>query len=129
MQISSMSSLSPTAPTAANAAQDGVSSFNSTLQKVMSGEDDARKQAEEAAAGLVSQALILPILKQVRRSPFNLKGPFSAGNGEKTFGPQFDIQISDRIAHSPRLGIKNALADKIMKRGLASVKKGLNVHG
>src|SRR4051812_2339037 len=29
-----------------------------------------RKEAETAAAGLVSNALILPILQQVRRSPF-----------------------------------------------------------
>ena len=129
MTVNPLPSISATTTLAANQANDGISSFNSTLQKALSAKTDPRKQAEDAAAGLVSQALILPILQQLRRSPFNTKGPFSAGTGEKTFGPQFDMQLADRIAHSPRLGVKNALADRIMKRGVASVKKELNVHG
>ncbi len=88
-------------------------------------------KAEKAAEGLVSNALILPILKQLRRSTEEQKGVFSGGNGEKTFGPQFDMQLADRIAQSPRLGIKKALADRMMKKGpQAALKKtGLDVHG
>ena len=85
--------------------------------------------AEEAATGLVSQALILPVLKQIRRSPFNQEGPLSPGIGEKTFGTQFDIAIADRIAQSPRLGIKKALADRLMTRGQKTAKTKLDVHG
>jgi hypothetical protein len=73
-----------------------------------------QKQANLAATGLVSNALILPILKQVRRSSFNQSGPFSPGTGEKTFGPEFDMQIADRIAQSPRLAIKDALIRRLM---------------
>jgi len=93
---------------------------------------EARKRAESAAAGLVSNALILPVLKQLRRSPWGGDGVFSGGSGEKSFGPQFDMQLADRIAHSPRLGIKNALADRLMKRGLAkqaTTNKGFDVNG
>jgi Rod binding domain-containing protein len=71
--------------------------------------------AEKAAEGLVSNALILPILKQVRRSAFAQNDVFSGGNGEKAFGPEFDMQLSDRIAKSPRLGVKNALVAKLEK--------------
>jgi hypothetical protein len=96
---------------------------------------DRRAQAENAAAGLVSNALILPILKQIRRSPFGENTVFSGGNGEKMFGPQFDMQLADRIAQSPRLGIKNVLADRMMKKApqkmaaAAAKKSGIDVHG
>jgi hypothetical protein len=97
---------------------------------------EKRKAAEKAAAGLVSQALILPILKQLRQSTWSQDGPFSPGIGEKTFGPHFDMQLADRIAQSPRLGIKNALTDRLMQRSLREYNspagangKALNVHG
>ena len=67
---------------------------------------DAHAKAEKAAEGLISNALILPILKQVRRSSFGENSVFSGGNGEKAFGPEFDMQLSDRIAQSPRLGVR-----------------------
>jgi len=76
-----------------------------------------REKAEKAAGDLVSNALILPMLKQVRRSPWGENGVFSRGIGEKAFGPQFDMQISDKIAHSPRLGLKAALTERLIKRG------------
>ena len=98
-----------------------------------SDKSDARKKAEAAAAGLVSNALILPVLKQLRRSPWGGESVFSGGNGEKSFGPQFDMQLADRIAQSPRLGIKNVLADRMMKKApqktAAAKKSGIDVHG
>ncbi len=105
--------------------------FQETFEKVTDPEGYAarRKKAEEAAAGVVSQALILPILKQIRRSPFNQEGPLAPGIGEKTCGTQFDMAIADRIAQSPRLGIKQALADRLMKRGPVAAKTKLDVHG
>lgn len=116
----------------------GNSVLTDTFQKITQSQDyqKRRDQAEEAAAGLVSSALIMPILKQLRRSPFNAKGPFAPGSGEKAFGPEFDMQIADRIAHSPHLGIKEALADRLMKKGSAAANlsqtrqmSGLDVHG
>jgi hypothetical protein len=75
-----------------------------------------RARAQNAAKGLVSAALILPVLKQIRRSPFNQEGPFSPGIAEKTFGPEFDMQLADRIAQSPRLGVTQALTRRMMNR-------------
>ena len=93
----------------------------------------AEKQARDGAAGLVSEALILPVLKQVRQSSLNKDGPFSPGIGEKAFGPEFDMQLADRIAQSPNLGVKKALVQRLIKRGqpavVPGVHKGLNVHG
>ena len=80
------------------------------------GATERQKRAEKAAGDLVSNALILPMLKQLRRSPWGENGLFSGGIGEKTFGPEFDMQIADRIAHSPRLGVKAAIASRLMKR-------------
>ena len=103
------------------------------------GEELAKRheQAEKAAGDLISNALILPMLKQLRRSPWGENTVFSRGIGEKTFGPQFDMHISDRIAHSPRLGLKTALTQKLLDRGSAATAtgssslegKGLDVNG
>jgi hypothetical protein len=92
--------------------------FRETFEKVTDpkGYEARRKEAEEAAAGVVSQALILPVLKQIRRDSWGGDGPFSPGTAEKTFGPQFDIQIADRIARSPRLGVTKQLTQRLMKR-------------
>jgi hypothetical protein len=106
--------------------------FKSMLTKLTSQNEKKVKEAHEAAAGLVSMALIMPILKQIRRSQFNTEGPFSPGTGEKAFGPEFDMQISNRIAHSPRLGVTEALTQRLLKRGTpakAASLKGLNVNG
>ena len=81
---------------------------------------DAHAKAEKAAEGLVSNALILPILKQLRRSSYGENSVFSGGNGEKSFGPEFDMQLSDRIAKSPRLGVKNALVARLEKHANAA---------
>jgi Rod binding domain-containing protein len=76
----------------------------------------AHAKAEKAAEGLISNALILPILKQVRRSTFGENSVYSGGNGEKAFGPEFDMQLADRIAQSPRLGVREALVQRLEKR-------------
>ncbi len=130
----------------ASSSSDPLNPFGSMLQQRLSkiatdpsanplspdaDEKARRKTAEDAASGLISNALILPVLKQLRRSPWGGEGVFSGGIGQKTFGPEFDMQLADRIAQSPRLGIKKALADSMMKKGpQAAVKKiGLDVHG
>lgn len=89
---------------------------------------EAHAKAEKAAAGLVSNALILPILKQVRRSSFGENSVFSGGNGEKAFGPEFDMQLADRIAQSPRLGVREALVKRLEKRSpTTAVNNGMKV--
>lgn len=113
------------------AASGDPASFSTLLEKShqhLATQADRRTQAENAAAGLVANALILPILKQLRRSTFGESTVFSGGNGERAFGPQFDMHLADRIAQSPNLGIKNVLADRLMKKAPAE-HKGLDLHG
>jgi hypothetical protein len=76
----------------------------------------AHAKAEKAAGDLVANALILPLLKQVRRSPWGENSVFSGGIGEKSFGPQFDIQIADHLAHSPRMAVTQVLTARLEKR-------------
>src|SRR5262245_24395995 len=94
------------------------SPFRNTFEKIADLKDYTARhdRAQHAAEGLVSAALILPVLKQIRRSPFNQEGPFSPGIAEKTFGPEFDMQLADRIARSPRLGVTQALTKGMMSR-------------
>ena len=137
MNIQALTNLPTTASLLPGAVAKKNKDFQAILDRVKpaSGDASRRKEAEEAAAGLVSDALILPILKQIRRSSFNTKGVFAAGSGEKTFGPEFDMQIADRIAHSPQLGVRKALADRMMKQKPQKVAankvahKEVDVHG
>jgi hypothetical protein len=101
--------------------------FGTLLEQHVSKVKEARTKAEDAAAGLVSMALIMPMLRQVRRSAMNTKGPFSPGIAEKSFGPEFDMQLASRIAHSPRMGATKVLADRLMKR--IGPKQVLDVDG
>ena len=133
MNISPMMAMPVTASTLPGVLARTSSPVSEAFEKVTETAAYKKRQhdAEEGAAGLVSQALIMPVLKQLRRSTFDTKGPFSPGNGEKAFGPEFDMQIADRIAHSPRLGIKEALTKRLMKsreQTQPNIRK-LDVHG
>lgn len=79
-------------------------------------ETEERAKAQKVAGDLVANALILPVMKQIRRSVWSQNTIFGGGNGEKAFGPEFDMQIADRIAHSPRMTVTAALADRLMAR-------------
>jgi len=115
----------------------GQSAFDSVLSNQLATPADAHspEAIRKVAGDLVSQALILPILKQIRRGTFGKNTPFSPGTGEKTFGPEFDIQIADRIAHSARMAPTDAIAARLMQRypqqqpPAATQNAGVNVHG
>jgi len=98
--------------------------FETKLRDEMFAAEKARwDEAEKVAGDLVANALILPMLKQLRRSPWGENSVFSGGIGEKTFGPEFDRQIAERLAQSPKMGIKTALAKRLTN------KTELDVHG
>lgn len=109
---------------ARKASQAGGTSFGTVLaeQAGAAGKTEVDKQAEskarQAAEGLVAHALILPMLKQLRRESLDRKGVFSPGTGEKTFGPEFDMQIADRIARSPRMTVTESLTQRLLKKHL-----------
>ena len=105
--------------------------FQSLLKDKLAATDPHSPEAIRKVAGdLVSQALILPILKQIRRGTFGKNSPLSPGTGEKTFGPEFDIQIADRIAHSPRMAPTNAIAARLQRRVSSETQNaGVDVDG
>lgn len=89
------------------------------------GEDERQKTAEKAVGNLLSEALVLPVLKQVRRGTFGQEGIFKPGIGEKTFGPEFDRRIADRIAQSPKLhGIAVDMANRWLHKGKPAARGG-----
>ncbi len=71
------------------------------------------EQIAKTAGDLVAHALILPMLKQVRRGSETGNPVFNGGMGEKTFGPEFDMTLAERIAHSPNLPVKDALVKRL----------------
>ena len=98
--------------------------FDSKFKEDLAAAEVARQaKAEKAAGDLVANALILPMLKQVRRSGMGKNSVFSGGIGEKTFGPEFDREIADRLAQSPKMGVKTALAKRLMNGN------AVDVHG
>jgi len=54
-------------------------------------------QARESAEQLIGMALILPLLKQARQSPFKSER-MHGGFGEDAFASQLDQTLADRIA-------------------------------
>lgn len=78
---------------------------------------DARRDQEihEAAKSLTSQALILPILKELRGGSMAW-GPFRDDEATKSFAPLLDQAIADRIASSPQLGVAERLEARLRKR-------------
>ena len=125
---------------ARRAAETGGASFGAVLAKAKAGataetagteksaeqiaaDTKAQLQARKAAEGLVTHALILPMLKQLRHESLGQKGVFAPGTGEKTFGPEFDMQIAERIAQSPKMGVTASLTQRLMKKHLAATAK------
>ena len=101
--------------------------------KAQASNTQSQQESRKAAEGLVSNALILPMLKQLRHSTFNQKGIFAAGNGEKAFGPEFDMQIADRIAQSPRMTVTASLTQRLAAKHVSKAKPtrslGVDVRG
>ena len=55
-----------------------------------------RKQLRDQIENLVSMALVLPMLKQVRSDPFKSE-MFHGGFGEEVFGSQMDMVMAERL--------------------------------
>jgi len=123
-----------TQPAGTEPATDAAGSFQDQIKQAQ----DQQRKVKKIAGDLVSNALILPVLKQIRRSPFAQKDIFRGGIGENTFGPEFDMQMADRIAHSPKMTVTDALARRLSQHGPARSRVpqdapqgqvGVDVHG
>ncbi|MBM4113798.1 MAG: hypothetical protein FJ253_10610 [Phycisphaerae bacterium] len=78
---------------------------------------EARRDGEirDAARALTSQALVLPVLQQLRAGSLAW-GPFRDNEAAKAFAPLLDQAISDRIAASPRLGVTERIEERLRAR-------------
>jgi Rod binding domain-containing protein len=72
------------------------------------------ERAREAAEGLVSTSLIIPILKQVRESN-NAAPPFGPTQAEKQFGALLDNQLADEIAHAAQFPIVDRMVEQFTR--------------
>lgn len=103
--------------------------FDSLLTKASQAAAHAGRAKDQklrhASEQLVADALIQPVLKQMRDSPFRVK-MFQGGQAAKAFEQQLDMILSDRIVHSARFPIVNAVYKSLSKRGAAQDKAALS---
>ena len=91
-------------------------SFASILSRARDGldqmtpEEKARASAEE----FVAQALVLPVLKQMRETN-DAWGPFAPGRHEKRFGSMLDGEIASRLVRAQRFPLVERLAQDMLK--------------
>lgn len=88
----------------------GRESFSQMLARA-----DREASIRHAARALTAQALVAPILKELRANS-TAWGPFRAGDAERTFGPMLDLAMADRIASSPRLGVAERIEARLRAR-------------
>lgn len=84
------------------------------------------QDAKEAADELVSAAFILPILSQVRESPFK-SDLLDGGRAEAAFGQQLDVILANNITESAQFGIGKALVQQLAGPGAAT--QGVDLRG
>lgn len=101
--------LSPAAnPALTPAAITPRSAAGPSFEEAVAQADRKRGQLADAADQLVSTAFVLPLLSQVRDSPFKTE-MFSGGRAEEAFGQQLDVILADRITASSNFGITQAM--------------------
>ena len=90
-----------------------------------SDEQTVRRAIEQ----LVAQALVLPLLKQVRQDPF--KTPLMHGGmGENMFGAQLDQILADRLTGKANLPIVEAAYQQFSRVHLGGAARGsVDQHG
>ena len=93
-----------TTAAASRAATGSAASFESMLDAA----GQRSQQIGEAGDQLVSTAFVLPLLSQLRDSPFKSE-MFDGGQAEQIFGQQLDTILADRITSSANFGISDAL--------------------
>ncbi len=75
-------------------------------------ETSGGEPAREAAEQLVARTLVLPLLQQMRHSPFG-KSFLHGGLAEDTFGSQLDTLLADRIVSKANFPIVETIYQKM----------------
>lgn len=91
-----------------------------------------KQQIERASEQLVSSALIKPLFKQMRESPFKVER-FHGGQGEQAFMQQLHTVLADRITNSANFNVADAIYQK-MTRSVTGPTRGetpggVDTHG
>jgi Rod binding domain-containing protein len=113
----------------------GQAGFNSFLTKASDQVENRglsqQQKLRRASDQLVSSALLKPLFKQMRSSPFKVER-FHGGQGEKAFMQQLHTVLADRISQSANFGLGDAIYEK-MARQLPGVDQQhgtqVNTHG
>ena len=92
---------------------------------VVGGASKDPETARRAAEQFVAQALVRPVLAQMRSTSM-AAAPFAPGPYEKQFGPMVDNVVAENIVKSKQFGIVDAVA-RAMTRDKASAIGG--IHG
>jgi len=133
MQISSLSNLGfkQTVTDAAKASSQGDFARMLNRPATSNGKEMPELQKleiREAAQQLVSSALILPMLAQIRES--SLKNEmFHGGFTEDAFGAQLDTELADKMVAKSNFPIVEAIYQKMVNpMGHKPSGKELNIH-
>ncbi len=92
-------------------------SFQAALGRASGGAEapSPEQAAHEAAEQLVTQCLILPMLKQLRDTN-QAAPPFAPSQAERQFGALGDAQLAQRITSASRFPLVDRLARDLLKR-------------
>lgn len=91
--------------------------------------DKQKDEVRHAAEQLVSSALILPMLQQIRET--SLKSDlFHGGFSEDAFGAQLDTELADRMVAKSNFAIVDAIYRKMTgQNNVAPKGKEINLRG
>ena len=105
-----------------SAARPSPASFASTLDSAMAitHENVREAAAREAAAQLISSAMVLPILSSIRDSTFLEGGPLEPSPAERQFMPMLDQELADRIVRADGFTL-----DEVVMKGLMQTTPGM----
>ena len=127
-QRAELAALASPRPSASN----GRVSFAGELQRAESAAtagEDRDTRLRQAAEQLVSSAFVLPMLQQLRDSPFKSE---LLGNttGEKVFGQRLDTELADRITASPSFPLVDTIVEHLNRKAGRTVGPGgIDTHG
>jgi Rod binding domain-containing protein len=91
--------------------------FSTVISRAQrSGAASREAEAREAARGLVSAALVQPILKQLRESKNAAPPPFGPGPGERSFREMMDATVAQKLVTSQNWPLVDRLARDLLRR-------------
>jgi Rod binding domain-containing protein len=98
---------------AKRASNDALKQFQDTAGDRNVGTD--REKVRAAAEQLVASTFILPLLAQMRDSPFKSE-LLHGGKGEDAFGAQLDTQFADRIVQSGNFKLVDQIEQQMLRQ-------------